>query len=102
MPIPANDNDATTGFLWRAVRDRSAFADVLELPPATIDFDDPAVLLRLLEIGNVDPPLRATDRARRGFPYSNRAELAAQSANSGPITAGGVCVARTRSGRWRP
>ena len=58
MPIPANDNDATTGFVWRAARGRSAFAEVLELPPATIDFDDPAVLLRLLEIGNVDPPLR--------------------------------------------
>ena len=35
MPIPANDNDATTGVLWRAVRDVSAFAEVLELPLAT-------------------------------------------------------------------
>jgi len=58
MPIPANDNDAAIGFVWRAVRDRSAFAEVLELSPATIDFDDPEVLLRLLETGNVDPPLR--------------------------------------------
>ena len=58
MPIPANDNDATTGVLWRAVRDVSAFAEVLELPPATIDFDDPTVLLRLLDLGNVYPPLR--------------------------------------------
>ena len=58
MPIPANDNDATTGVLRRAVRDGSAFAEVLELPPATIDFDDPAVLLRLLDLGKVYPPLR--------------------------------------------
>jgi hypothetical protein len=55
MLIPANDNDATTGFIWRAVRDRS-FAEVLELPPATID--DPKVLLRLLELRKVDPPQR--------------------------------------------
>ena len=58
MPIPANDNDATIGFLWRAVRDGSAFAEALELPPATIDFDDPAVLLRLLDLRNVNPPPR--------------------------------------------
>jgi hypothetical protein len=58
MPIPANDNDAAIGFVWRAVRDRSAFADVLELPPSTIDFDDPKVLLGLLELGTVDPALR--------------------------------------------
>jgi len=57
MLIPANDNDATTGFIWRAVRDRS-FAEVLELPPATIDFDDPEVLLRLLKLRKVDPPQR--------------------------------------------
>jgi len=54
--VAANDNDPATG--WRAVRDRRAFAEVLELSPATIDFDDPEVLLRLIELGNVDPLLR--------------------------------------------
>jgi hypothetical protein len=52
MLVAANDN------AWRAVRDRLAFAEVLELPLATIDFDDPEVLLRLIELGNVDPLLR--------------------------------------------
>jgi hypothetical protein len=48
MQIPANDNDAPTAFVWHAVRDRFTFAELLELPPATTDFDDPEVLLRLI------------------------------------------------------
>jgi hypothetical protein len=55
MLIAANDNDAATA--GRAVRDRLAFAELLELPPATIDFDDPVVLLRLIG-WNVGPLLR--------------------------------------------
>jgi hypothetical protein len=50
--IATNDNDSATA--WRAVRERFAFAEVVELPPAMIDFDDPEVLLRL--IGHPLPP----------------------------------------------
>jgi hypothetical protein len=53
MQIPANDNDAAIGSVRRAARESSAFTEMIEPPPTMIDFDDPKVLLRLLELGNV-------------------------------------------------